>query len=143
MTDPAAVPDAVAAVLGITQQPAKTVGESVASASEDRSRLLVFDNCEHVVDSVADLVEAILAVLGDREVLATSREGICVADEQLWRVPSLDLGAAVELFVERAQSLVSVRRPMRRPLSRTLSSARWNPVGHRVGGLAYGVDDPG
>jgi hypothetical protein len=39
VTDPAAVPDAVAAVLGITQQPGKSVGESVASALEGRSRL--------------------------------------------------------------------------------------------------------
>ena len=77
------------------------------SALEGRSRLLVFDNCEHVVDSVADLVAAILAASATVKVLATSREGIGVADEQLWRVPSLDVGAAVELFVERAQSMVS------------------------------------
>ena len=102
VADPAAVPDAVAAVLGITQQPGKSVSESVASALEGRSRLLVFDNCEHVVDSVADLVAAILAASATVKVLATSREGIGVADEQLWRVPSLDVGAAVELFVERA-----------------------------------------
>jgi predicted ATPase len=107
VADPAAVPDAVAAVLGITRQPGKSVGESVASALEGRSRLLVFDNCEHVVDSVADLVAAILAASASVKVLATSREGIGVADEQLWRVPSLDVGAAVELFVERAQSMVS------------------------------------
>ena len=107
VTDPAAVPDAVAAVLGITQQPGKSVSESVASALEGRSRLLVFDNCEHVVDSVADLVAAILAASATVKVLATSREGIGVADEQLWRVPSLDVGAAVELFVERAASMVS------------------------------------
>ena len=107
VADPAAVPDAVAAVLGITQQPGKSVGESVASALEGRSRLLVFDNCEHVVDSVADLVAAILAASATVKVLATSREGIGVADEFLWRVPSLDVGAAVELFVERAQSMVS------------------------------------
>ena len=107
VADPAAVPDAVAAVLGITQQPGKSVSESVASALEGRSRLLVFDNCEHVVDSVADLVAAILAASATVKVLATSREGIGVADEQLWRVPSLDVGAAVELFVERAQSMVS------------------------------------
>src|SRR4029077_12870858 len=107
VADPAAVPDAVGAVLGITQQPGKSVGESVASALEGRSRLLVFDNCEHVVDSVADLVAAILAASATVKVLATSREGIGVADEQLWRVPSLDAGAAVELFVERAQSMVS------------------------------------
>jgi predicted ATPase len=107
VADPAAVPDAVAAVLGITQQPGKSVSESVASALEGRSRLSVFDNCEHVVDSVADLVEAILAATDTVKVLATSREGIGVADEPFWRVPSLDVGAAVELFVERAQSMVS------------------------------------
>jgi predicted ATPase len=107
VTDPAAVPDAVAAVLGITQQPGKTVSDSVAAALEGRLRLLVLDNCEHVVDSVADLVEAILAASATVKVLATSREGIGVADEKLWRVPSLDVGAAVELFVERAQSVTS------------------------------------
>ena len=107
VTDPAAVPDAVAAVLGITQQPGKTVSESVAAALEGRVRLLVIDNCEHVVDSIADLVAAILAASTTVKVLATSREGIGVADERLWRVPSLDVGAAVDLFVERAQRVVS------------------------------------
>jgi predicted ATPase len=112
VTDPAAVPDAVAAVLGITQQPGKTVTESVASALEGRVRLLVFDNCEHVVDSVADLVEAILTASATVTVLATSREGVGVSEEQLWRVPSLDVNsgtesAAVNLFVDRAQSVVS------------------------------------
>jgi predicted ATPase/class 3 adenylate cyclase len=107
VADPTAVPDAVAAVLGITQQPGKSVSESVASALEGRSRLLVFDNCEHVIDSVANLIEAILAASATVKVLATSREGIGIADEQVWRVPSLDVGAAVELFVQRAQSLDS------------------------------------
>jgi predicted ATPase len=53
VTDPAAIPDAVAAVLGITQQPGKTVSGSVAAALEGRVRLLVFDNCEHVRDAAA------------------------------------------------------------------------------------------
>ena len=110
VTDPAAVPDAVAAVLGITQQPGKTVTESVASALEGRSRLLVLDNCEHVRDAAGDLVEAILAQSATVRILATSREGLGVADEQLWLVPSLDVGAgtdsaAVSLFVERARSV--------------------------------------
>ena len=110
VTDPAAVPDAVAAVLGITQQPGKSVADSVAAALEGRLRLLVFDNCEHVRDAVADLVEAILAHSATVKVLATSREGLGVADEQLWLVPSLDLdagtdSAAVTLFVERARSV--------------------------------------
>ena len=112
VTDPAAVPDAVAAVLGITQQPGKTVTDSVAAALEGRVRLLVFDNCEHVRDAAADLVEAILAHSSTLRILATSREGLGVADEQLWLVPSLDVAAgidsaAVNLFVERAHSVAS------------------------------------
>ena len=112
VADPGAVPDAVAAVLGITQQPGKSVSESVAAALEGRVRLLVFDNCEHVRDAIADLVEAILAASATVRILATSREGLGVADEQLWLVPSLDVGAgidsaAVELFVERARSVAS------------------------------------
>jgi predicted ATPase len=110
VTDPASVPDAVAAVLGITQQPGMSVSESVAAALEGRLRLLVFDNCEHVLSAAADLIEAILAQSETVRILATSREGLGVADEQLWPVPSLDVGAgidsaAVNLFVERARSV--------------------------------------
>ena len=76
--DPAAVPDAVAAVLGITQQPGKTMSESVAAALDGRVRLLVFDNCEHVLDVVADLVDTILASRRPSTILATSREGLGV-----------------------------------------------------------------
>src|ERR1700760_617625 len=112
VTDPASVPDAVAAVLGITQQPGMSVSESVAAALEGRLRLLVFDNCEHVVDAAADMVESILAQSATVGILATSREGLGIPDEQLWLVPSLDLGAgidsaAVDLFVERAHSVAS------------------------------------
>jgi predicted ATPase len=112
VSDPAAVPDAVAAVLGIIQQPGKSVANSVAAALEGRVRLLVFDNCEHVVDTVADLVEAILAASATVTILATSREGLGISDEQSWRVPSLDVdsgtaSAAVNLFLDRAHSVVS------------------------------------
>jgi predicted ATPase len=110
VTDPAAVPDAVASVLGITQQPGKTVTESVASALEGRVRLLVIDNCEHVLNAAVDLVEAILAHSATVKILVTSREGLGLADEQLWPVPSLDAdaginSAAVFLFIERAQAV--------------------------------------
>ncbi len=110
VTDAAAVPDAVAAVLGITQQPGKTVAESVAAALEGRVRLLVFDNCEHVLDAAADLIEAILAQSATVRILATSREGLGIADEQVWPVATLDLeagtdSAAVRLFADRAHSV--------------------------------------
>ena len=112
VTDPAAVPDAVAAVLGITQQPGSSVAQSVAAALEGRVRLLVFDNCEHVLDAAADLIEAILVASATTKIVATSREGLGIADEQLWLVSSLDVGAgidsaAVALFAERARSVAS------------------------------------
>jgi predicted ATPase len=110
VADPAAVPDAVAAVLGITQQSGMTVSESVAAALEGRVRLLVLDNCEHALDAVADLVETIVAHSASVRILATSREGLRVADEQLWPVPPLDVGTgtdspAVTLFAERARAV--------------------------------------
>ena len=113
VTDPAAVPDAVAAVLGITQQPGKSVTESVAAALEGRVRLLVFDNCEHVVDSCRRSGRGDPGRLGDRNDSGdqprrtggqpTNSYGVC---------PSLDVdsgteSAAVNLFVDRAHSVVS------------------------------------
>lgn len=110
VTDPVAVPDAVAAVLGITQQPGKTVSESVAAALEGRIRLLVIDNCEHVLAAAADLIEVILARSATVRILATSREGLGVPEERVWPVRSLKAtgidSAAVRLFVERAQGIV-------------------------------------
>jgi predicted ATPase len=104
--DPAAVPEAVAVALGITQQPGMSVGDSVAAALEGRSRLLVFDNCEHVLDAAADMIAAILSRSATTRVLATSREGLRVSDEQLWPVPSLDVdSSAAALFVERASAV--------------------------------------
>jgi predicted ATPase len=104
--DPAAVPEAVAAVLGITQQTGMSMAESVAAALERRSRLLIFDNCEHVLNAAADVVEAILAHSEKVKILATSREGLRLNDEQLWPVPSLDINSsAATLFVERASAV--------------------------------------
>ncbi len=140
VTDPASVPDAVAAVLGITQQPGKTVGESVAAALEGRSRLLVFDNCEHVLDPAADMIEAIFSHSQTVNVLATSREGLRVADEHLWAVPSLDLKDGIEssaaaLFVERA---AAVRQEV--PLTVTSESAAVVEICRQLDGIPLGIE---
>jgi predicted ATPase len=109
--DPGAVPDAVATTLGIIQQPGLSMADSVAAALAGRRRLLVVDNCEHVLDAAAELIDAVLARSPTPKVLATSREGLGAEDEQLWPVPSLDarggIGSeAAALFVERARAAV-------------------------------------
>src|SRR5262249_47900829 len=107
VTDPTAVPDAVAAVLGVTRQPAKSVSESVAAALDGRVRLLVLDNCEHVLDAAADLIEMVIANSATVKMLVTSREGLGVTDEQLVPVHSLGTSASVDMFVERARSVAA------------------------------------
>ncbi len=107
--DPAAVADATAVVLGVNAQAGTSVVETVARTLSGR-QLLVVDNCEHVLDAAAELVEAILAHTTAVAVIATSREGLRVGAEHLWAVPSLDTrdgptSDAVELFVERARAV--------------------------------------
>jgi predicted ATPase/class 3 adenylate cyclase len=109
--DPAAVADAVATALGVTPRAGSSVADSVAVALSGRETLLVVDNCEHVLETAAEVVETILAATTAVKVMATSREGLRGAGEHLWPVPSLDVAdgvgsAAVELFVERAQAVV-------------------------------------
>ena len=107
--DPAAVPDTMAAVLGVTPQADVSVTVSVAQALSGRRLLLVLDNCEHVLDATADIVEHLLAHTDTVKVIATSREGLRLGSEHLWPVPSLDAdgvgSAAVALFVERATAV--------------------------------------
>jgi predicted ATPase len=140
VADPASVPDAVAAILGITQQPGKSVADSVAAAQEGRVRLLVIDNCEHLRDAAADLIEAILAQSTTVAVLATSREGLGVVDEQLWAVPPLDVAtgadsAGVTLFVERARSVAQ-----RFSLARADDAAAVVDICRRLDGIPLAIE---
>jgi class 3 adenylate cyclase len=108
--DPASLPDVVATSLTVTPQAGLTVAESVAQALAGRNLLIVLDNCEHVLDAAAELVETILTRTSTVSVVATSREALRVGGEHIWPVPSLDVRAgsaseAVSLFVERAQAV--------------------------------------
>ncbi len=64
----------------------------------DRQQLLLLDNCEHLVEPVAQLVEALLRHCPRLTVLATSREPLRVPGEVTWRVPSLSLPELVDHF---------------------------------------------
>jgi predicted ATPase/class 3 adenylate cyclase len=100
--DDDSVADAVAEALGARIQPGLDLEDSIANYLRHRDLLLVLDGCEHVIDSVRELVRRILAVDGP-VVLATSREPIGLSGEQLYGLTPLDpatFGAA--LFAERA-----------------------------------------
>lgn len=81
-------------------------GEELVSFLRPRKVLLVMDNCEHVLDGVADVMDLLLENCPELAILATSREAVAVRGEISWRVPSLDVSgagsAAVQLFTSRA-----------------------------------------
>jgi predicted ATPase len=101
----------VAIALGVVQRPQMTMVESIVDLLRPRRMLVVLDNCEHLLDEAGELVEAVLAGAPEVHVLATSREGLGIAGEQVWPLRSLRLGTpdegnseAVELFTARARA---------------------------------------
>ena len=113
--DPALVAAAVAAALGVREQPGIPAAEAVARVLARQQLLLVLDNCEHVIGAAAGLCAVLLAAADDVRILATSREPLAVAGEARYRLAALalpdleDLAAAaraeaVALFADRARS---------------------------------------
>jgi predicted ATPase len=72
------------------QAPGMAIVEGLAAELRGQTCLMVLDNCEHLVDSLAQVVERLLETAAGVTVLATSREPLGVPGEVIWRVPSLD-----------------------------------------------------
>ncbi len=112
---PESVPAKIAFALGIDEEPGRPLVDTLADALRPRRALLVLDNCEHLIDTCADLCQRLLAGAAGLQVVATSREPMRIAAEAVWHVPPLDLPPpdtsavevvgrydAVRLFAERA-----------------------------------------
>jgi predicted ATPase/class 3 adenylate cyclase/DNA-binding CsgD family transcriptional regulator len=98
------VPLTVARALGLPDQPGRSITETLLRSVRDRRMLLVFDNCEHLLEACADLVNDVLEGCSRVTILATSREPLLVSGEVNWQVPSLSLAdEAVDLFTDRAR----------------------------------------
>ena len=115
LTGPELVEPLTATTLGVREQPGRTLTEAIIAWAVDRELLLVLDNCEHVLDAVADLASALLRGCPGLRILATSQSRLGVSGEATWPVPplalpppgELDLAAvgaaeAVRLFCDRA-----------------------------------------
>jgi predicted ATPase/class 3 adenylate cyclase len=110
LSDPALVASAMLSALGADQTSDTPAIDILLGHLGQRELLLVLDNCEHLVGDVARIVSAILAHCRHVTILATSREPLNVAGEQLLRLSSLGTADAVELFAERAQTVNPVFR---------------------------------
>ncbi|MGI9624963.1 MAG: BTAD domain-containing putative transcriptional regulator [Acidimicrobiales bacterium] len=116
LQDSSLVPQAVRSALDIPLLADGSVVDSLVDELRARDLLLVLDNCEHVVDAAATLVQSLLSSCPDLRVIATSREPLRVAGEVTWAVPPMRLpedghtsGSAeasecVDLFADRAMA---------------------------------------
>ncbi len=104
ITDAGLVALTVARAFGLPDQPGRSTVDTVVKFVGDRQTLVVFDNCEHLLDASAELVETLFNHCPSLTVMTTSREPISVAGEVTYRVPSLSLDdEAIELFTDRAR----------------------------------------
>lgn len=118
IVDPGRVVQTVAATLGVNPVGGQSLADLVGEAVRPQHLLLIFDNCEHVLDAAADLAGRLLVTAPNLRVLATSRERLGLVDEIVWTVPPLSLpelgrsvspaalmaSESVQLFVDRVAS---------------------------------------
>jgi non-specific serine/threonine protein kinase len=117
LSDPLLVPQTLAKTLGVKEEPGSSLAHTIAAHLDAKHALLVLDNAEHLLVACAELAQAVLQRCPHVTVLVTSREGLGMAGELTYRVPSLSLPdpkhdltpqgllpyEAVRLFVERSR----------------------------------------
>jgi predicted ATPase/DNA-binding winged helix-turn-helix (wHTH) protein len=146
LSDPALVPTAVTAGLDLKLGGDEISAELVARAIGARKLLLVLDNCEHVIDAAAKLVETIVRMCPRTTILATSREILKIEGEYVYRVRPLDVPpqheesgniashGAVQLFLTTTRALDSDFSPNGENLSAIAAICR------RLDGIPLAID---
>jgi non-specific serine/threonine protein kinase len=106
VTDEQRIPQVIAFVLGVKEEPGRPLAQTLAAFARPRRMLLVLDNCEHLIAGCADIARQLLLAAPHLKVLASSREPLHVSGEARFPVPALDIPTeAVRLFVDRAASV--------------------------------------
>jgi predicted ATPase/DNA-binding SARP family transcriptional activator/DNA-binding CsgD family transcriptional regulator len=117
LSDPELVPQAVAGMLGVRERPNCSLTDLLVHALRTKKMLLIVDNCEHLIDHVARVVDTLLSTCPLLRILTTSREALGVAGEVKWLVSPLSVPdsqrtstiedltrfESVRLFLERAR----------------------------------------
>ena len=160
------VQHSLAAALRLRERPGTALVDTISDHLAQKSVLIVFDNCEHLLGACAELADRLLMACPDVRILATSRQALGVAGEVVHQVPGLTVPSdgmskedfmaseAVELFVDRArerkgdfsltvETSAAVVQICRRldgiPLAIELAAARVTVLG--VGQIADRLDD--
>lgn len=118
LTESTLVPQAVCTALALTQKGNTPILKILTDHLALKKALLILDNCEHLIDTSAQLAETLLQACPDLHILATSREALGIEGEHRYIAPSLSLprmhggfdaiveSEAVKLFLERAKTVI-------------------------------------
>ncbi|HTV93353.1 MAG TPA: helix-turn-helix domain-containing protein [Verrucomicrobiae bacterium] len=148
--DASLVPIAILSALNVPESPRRTPLQTIITFLKDKHVLLLFDNCEHVIDSAATAIQEILLHCPRVHILATSRELLGIPGEKTVRVSTLSVPAletaagltvddalgygAVVLFVDRAREADS-RFEFTQPLVATIVE-----ICYRLDGIALAIE---
>ena len=124
LADPTLVPQTAASALGVSEQPRRALTATLIDFLRPKLLLLLLDNCEHILEACARLADVLLRACPNLRILATSREGLGIAGETLYPVPTLPVPdlerlppmealvqyESVRLFTERAAAVVPTFR---------------------------------
>lgn len=99
------VAPAIAGALGVQPVPRHPLIETLVAYLNNKTLLLILDNCEHVVSDVALIAETLLLKCPQIRILATGREALMIGGERTYRLPPLSGSDAIALFTDRAQAI--------------------------------------
>ena len=105
LTDPSQIIPAIAQVFGLQESRFHSLANIVLDYLRDKTVLLILDNCEHLIEACAHLVDDFLHHCARLKILASSREALGVAGELVYPVPSLAAAESTQLFLERARAV--------------------------------------
>lgn len=112
ISDPALVPNSLAEALDLHLMGGSSLSitDLIIDYLHSRKALVILDNCEHLIDSCAQLVHTLLASCEHLSILTTSREALRVSGEVPYRVPSLELPKYdIEIMLDELASTESIK----------------------------------
>lgn len=108
LQDAALLPTTIAGALGLQIASGRPPLEALCAVLSDQRLLLVLDNCEQLAGGVADLVDAVRARARGVRILVTSQEPLRAAEEQLYRLDTLELPTAASVDAAAASGAVAL-----------------------------------
>lgn len=119
LSDTSLLPQTITKALGIQEEPTKTVEDTLIDFLKKKEMLIVFDNCEHLIEAAAHLTEKMVSNVPKLKIVATSREALRCSGEKIHSVLTLETPdpkkeyiaddlfqyESIRLFVERASSV--------------------------------------